>query len=296
MGKKSTSTLSFANLTDGKKRNKIGKKKVKKAAKFHLKEMTISKKKFRKMNDEYDKGSIKKQLMKYRREHANELSELLLEGKLKNPEKYEDKLQDCIEEGKLFDPTKKSRVRKVYKKNPALFTYTHIVYPIDGEIVRSIMKKKVNKLSELVDDKTATRIAPLSSKSDAVKVMRLIMKVATEKDSPNFDAKDFFNAIRPDGCSKKQWKHVIVSTVLGIRGHSNNSLKEITKYAIDLLGDMSKDQIKKHLKKYADTITRVSESGEKLNFLITLKDLSDDPKIEKVLDDNQKIATVIGQL
>lgn len=296
MGKKNMTALSFSDLTGGKKKVNIGKKKTKKAAKYHAKEMGISKKKFNSMNEGLSKKERKKELLKYRRKHADSLADILLNSRLKNPEKYEEKLQDKIEEGKLFDIKKKSHMRKVSKKHPALFAYTHIIDPIDPDMVKSIMKGKVEKLQEIVDEKTAVKVAPLASKSDASKVLRVMMKVATEKDSTTFDAKEFFMKVRPKDMSKKDWKELIVTTVLGIRGYSNNATKDITNYAISLLGDMPKDTIKKILRRYADSITKVADSGEKLNFLVTIKDLSDDHKIEKVLDDNPKISSVIGQI
>ena len=296
MGKKRMTTLSFADLTGGKKKVNIGKKKVKKAAKYHSKEMTIGKKKFKKMNEEMGKKETKKELAKYRRDHANSLADILLSGRLKNPEKFEEKLQEAIEDGKLFDANKKSHMKKVSKKQPGLFAYTHIIDPIDGEMVKIIMNNKVEKLQGVVDEKTAVKVAPLAAKSDASKVLRVMMKVATEKDSSSFDAKEFFQIIRPKNITKKEWKELIVTTVLGIRGYSNNATKDITNYAITLLGNMPKDRIKKILRRYADSITKVADSGEKLNFLVSIKDLSDDHKIEKVLNDNPKIANVIGQI
>lgn len=296
MGKKKMTALSFADLTGGKKKVNIGKKKVKKAAKYHAKEMNLSKKKFRSMNEEMSKKECKKELTKYRRKHADSLADILLSGRLKNPEKYEEKLQDIIEDGKLFDIEKKSQMKKVAKKQPGLFAYTHIIDPIDGEMVKSIMKRQVEKLQDVVDDKTAVKVAPLAAKSDASKVLRVMMKVATEKDSSTFDAKEFFASIRPKSITKKEWKELIVTTVLGIRGYSNNATKDITNYAITLLGNMPKDRIKKILRRYADSITTVADSGEKLNFLVTIKDLSDDHKIEKVLNENPKISNVIAQI
>lgn len=296
MSKKKMTTLSFSDLTGSKKKVNIGKKKIKKAAKYHAKEMGIKQKKFRAMNSDLSKKELKKELTKYRRDHADSLADILLGGRLKNPEKFEEKLQDAIDDGKLFDITKKSHMRKVAKKQPGLFAYTHIIEPIDPDMVRAIMKGKVKKLENVVDDKTAVKVAPLASKSDATKVLRVMMKVATEKDSATFDAKEFFDTVRPKELSKKEWKELIVTTVLGIRGYSNNATKDITNYAIGLLGNMPKDRIKKILRRYADSITKVSEAGEKLNFLITIKDLSDDHKIERVLDDNPKIANVIGQI
>ena len=73
MGKKKMTSLSFAELTGSKKKTNFGKKKVKKAAKYHAKEMSLSKKKFRKLNEEMTKKEAKKELTRYRREHADSL-------------------------------------------------------------------------------------------------------------------------------------------------------------------------------------------------------------------------------
>lgn len=293
---KFTSTISFARINGGKERSNIGKKKVKKAAKYHLSEMKISKKKFKRMMDDFEGKSIKKALIKYRREHADQLSEILLSGRLKNPEKYEAKLQDYLQRGKLFNPTKRKDVRKVAKKNPSLFIFSHIISPYDPEMVTSVMGTRVKKLSTVVDEKAATKLAPLTLRSDLSKVLRSMIKIAVDKDSNNFSAKDFFDMVRPKMISKKDWKESIVITVLGMRGFSNNAMKDIIAYAIGLLGNMPKDRIKKLLKRYADSISKIAESGERLNFLVTLKDLTDDSKIEKVLNNNSKIASVIGQI
>lgn len=296
MGKKRKHSLSFADITGGKKRNNVGKKKIKKAAKYHLGEMKISKKKFKKMNEYEYKGSTKKALRKYRCEHANDLADILLDGRLKNSDKYESKLQQYIEGGKLFDSKKRGQMRKVAKKQPGLFAYTNIVAPLPAEMVRDVCKRRVSRLEEILDEKTAVKIAPFAPKADTTKVLRFMIKIASEKDDNQFSAKEFFSLNRPKGVSKKDWKETIVSTVLGLRGHKNNATKDIVNYAIDALSDMPKDKIKKLLKRYADSVAKVSESGEKLNFLVTIKDLSDDAKIEKVLSKNPKIANVIGQI
>ena len=294
MGKKST--LSFVGLTGGRRKGSTSKKKLKKAAKYHLGEMKLSKKKFRERAVDDYSGSLKKAHMKYRREHADELADILLSGHLKNPDRYEEKLREMIEDGKLFNREKRGQVKKLAKKSPALFAYTHIVDNFDPEMVRGVMKGKVSRLSDVIDEKAALRVAPLTTKADSVRVLRVAMKIATERDPSGFDAREFFRAIRPKSVTKKEWKHIIVTTVLGIRGSSNNALKDICNYAIVLLGEMPKDVIKKTLRRYADTISKVAESGEKLNFLIGLKDLSDVPRIEKVLNGNPKIANIIGQI
>lgn len=292
---KFTSTISFARINGGKERSNIGKKKVKKAAKYHLSEMKISKKKFKRMMDDFEGKSIKKALIKYRREHADQLSEIILSGRLKHPEKYEAKLQDYLQREKLFNPTKRKDVRKVAKKNPSLFAYSHIISPYDSDMVTSVLGTRVKRLSTMMDEKSAAKIAPLTLRSDLTKVLRVMIKIATDKESNSFSAKEFFDMVRPKSISKKEWKESIVTTVLGVRGFSNNSMKDIIAYSITLLGNMPKDRIKKLLKRYADSIAKVAESGERLNFMITLKDLTDDPKIEKVLNNNSKIASVIGQ-
>lgn len=296
MGKKSMSTISFADLTGGKRRGSLSKKKVKKAAKFHLQEMKISKKDFSKIYENYDGKSMRKARMNYRREHADELADILLNGKLKNPEKYEDKIQEYIQDEKLFKLDKKSDLRKVSKKNPALFAYAHMVNPFEAELVKSVMQKKVRQLSRVMDEKAAVKIAPLTPKANATKILKVMIKVATEKDSNNFDAKEFFRAIKPKIVTKREWRTIIVQTTLGLRGSTNNAIKDIVSYSIDLLADMPKDAVKKILKRYADSIQRVSESGEKLNFLVTLKDLTDKPRLEKILDKNTGLATKIGQV
>lgn len=291
MGKKST--VSFSNLTGTKKHSNLGKKKAKKAAKFHLQEMKLSKKKFKQIGN-YD-GSVKKALMKYRREHADELANIILGSRLKNTEKYEEALQRYIENGKLFDSTRRKQLKKVSKKNPALFAYAHITNPFDAEDIKAIMPKKVDELTSVLDEKAAVKIAPLVPKSDMQKILRVIIKVGTEKEYASFDANDFFHAIKPKG-RKKEWKETVISTVLGFRGYTNSPIKDISSYSVETLSNMPKDKIKKILRRYAETIEKVSESGEKTNFVIKLKDLSDEHRIEKVLDDNPKIASIIGQV
>lgn len=299
MGKKSMSTISFADLTGGKRRNQLGKKKVKKAAKFHLKEMKISKKEFAKVYDEYSDGkSMKKARMNYRREHANELAEILLAGKMKKSasEKYEGKLNDYIADGKLFNIEKKSDMRKVAKKAPALFAYGHMIDNYPAEMIKSVMKTKVRRLSKVMDERNAILIAPLTPKSDLTKVLRVILKAATDKDPKNFDAKEFFQTIRPKLVTKREWKIIVVQTVLGWRGTPNNAIKDVINYSLTQLNDMPKDTIKKVLKRYADNISKVADSGEKLTFIVTLKDLSDYGRIERVLDKNSNLATKIGRI
>lgn len=292
MGKKYT--VSFSNLKGGKQTN-YGKKKAKKAAKYHLHEMKLSKKKFKALRMNTD-GSIKKALIKYRREHADELANIILGSRLKNTEKYEEALQRYIDNGKLFDVTRRKQLKKVSKKNPALFAYAHITSPFEGEDIKAIMPKKVGELTDILDEKAAVKIAPLVNKSDMQKVLRVIIKVGTEKEYASFDANEFFRAIRPKNGSKKEWKESVISTVLGFRGYTNSPIKDISAYSIDSLANMPKDRIKKILRRYAETIEKVSESGEKTNFVVKLKDLTDEHRIEKVLDDNPKIATIIGQV
>lgn len=297
MGKKKKGgTLSFAELTGAGKRVSNSRKRVKKAAKYHAGEMKIGRKKFRKVNGDDIEGSLKKAHRRYRCEHADQLADILLGSQLKNPDKFDEKLQDMIERKKLFDPSKRGQMKRIAKKQPSLMAYANICTDLDPDMVQDILKSKVRKLSDVVGDKAAIRIAPLAARSDSARVLRMMMKLATEKDPTNFDAQEFFSIIRPKKISKKEWRETVVSTVLGIRGSSNNALKDIITYAINMLGGMPKDRIKKILRRYADSITKVSESGEKLNFLVTLKDLSDDPKIDKVLNNNPKIASVIGQL
>jgi hypothetical protein len=292
--KKKNKSLSFADITGGKRRNKVAKKKLKKTAKHYLSEMKIKRKKFKEKID-YS-GSTKKALRKYRLENANNLADILLDGHLKNSDRFEDKLQSYIEGGKLFDVDKRGQMRKVARKQPGLFAYANIVTPMDSDIIRDVMKKRVKRLEGMIDDKAAVKIAPLVPRADASKVLRVIIKIAADKDDVSFSAREFFSENRPKGVSKKDWKETVVSTVLGIRGHKNNALKDIANYAIKCLGDMPKDRIKKLLKRYADNITKVAESGEKLNYLVSIKDLSDDSKIAKVLDKNPKIANVINQI
>ena len=298
MAKKKLSTISFADLTGGKKRKKeLSKKKIKKAAKFHLQEMKISKKDFAKIYDDYnDQKSLKKARLSYRREHANELADILLSGRLKDSSKYDYKIQEYIQDGVLFDPEKKSDLKKISKKCPALFAYAHVMDQFDTDTVKSVMGAKVKRLSNVVDEKTAAKIAPLAPKSNTAKVLRLILRSATEKDSNTFSAKEFFNTIKPKMVTKSEWKAIIVQTTLGLRGSSNNAIKDIISYSLDLLADMPKDAARKILSRYADNIQKVAQSGEKLNFLVTLKDLTDHPRLEKILDKNPNIASKIAQV